>query len=79
MWVCAGGKWEAMNLIGVALAFICGLINYATVITVCVCFGQYNILFHLINPANHSHSLVLGVHLNWNDWLSFYPTSPPPL
>ena len=32
--------------------------------SVCVCFGQYNILLHLINPANHSHSLALGVHLD---------------
>ena len=43
-----------------------------------VCFGRYNILLHLINPANHSHSLALGVHLDWNDWSMLYPTSPPP-
>ena len=45
---------------------------------VCVCFGRYNILLHLINPANHSHSLALGMHLDWNDWSMLYPTSPPP-
>ena len=31
-------------------------------ISVCVCFGRYNILLHLMNPANHS--LALGVHLD---------------
>ena len=31
--------------------------------SVCVCFGQYNILSHLINPVNHC--IVLGV-LNFN-------------
>ena len=39
-----------------------------------MCFGQYNILLHLINPANHS--LALGMYLEWliN---ALYPTSPP--
>ena len=46
---------------------------------VCVCvFWSINILLHLINPANHSHSLALGVHLDWNDWSMLYPTSPSP-
>ena len=45
-------------------------------VCMCVCFGQYKILLHHIDPTNHS--LVLGVHLNWNDWSMLYPTSPPP-
>ena len=36
------------------------------------CFGWYNIS----NTANHSHSLVLGVYLDLNDWSMLYPTTP---
>ena len=63
----------------IVFLIIAAVISFAVIVCgwgFCVCFGRYNILSHLINPANHS--LALGVHLHWIDWSIFYPTSPPP-